>query len=159
MLLTDRRRLGILVANDIHVSRKRHIAGKSIVCINPPIEGEPVVRRGRKASGLLELSELHEMAGLPAIGRIPMNRVVPIIALTGVLFAGAQAQAVDSTGQSAISKRQMIVQVVDCMKKRMSADKNRSYNEAMKACKDQINKEGDDLSSGALVASDTSAKQ
>ena len=88
-----------------------------------------------------------------------MNRVVPIIALTGVLFAGAQAQAVDSTGQSAISKRQMIVQVVDCMKKRMSADKNRSYNEAMKACKDQINKESDDLSSGALVASDTSAKQ
>jgi hypothetical protein len=29
----------------------------------------------------------------------------------------------------------------------------------MKACKDQINKESDDLSSGALVASDTSAKQ
>jgi hypothetical protein len=88
-----------------------------------------------------------------------MNRVVPIIALTGVMFVGAQAHAVDSASQPTISKRQMIVQIVDCMKKRMSADKSRSYNEAMKACKDRINKESDDLSSGALVASDTSAKQ
>ena len=88
-----------------------------------------------------------------------MNRVVPIIALTGVMFAGAQAHAVDSTSQSTTSKRQMIVQIVDCMKKRMSADKSRSYNEAMKVCKDQINKESDDLSSGALVASDTPAKR
>jgi hypothetical protein len=88
-----------------------------------------------------------------------MKRVLPIIALTGVVFAGAQAQAVDSTSQSTMSKRQMIVQIVDCMKKRMSADKSRSYNEAMKACKDQTNKESDDLSSGALVASDTPAKQ
>lgn len=88
-----------------------------------------------------------------------MNRVVPIIALTSVMFVGAQAHAVDSTSQSTMSKRQMIVQIVDCMKKRMSADKSHSYNEAMKACKDQINRESDDLSSGALVASDTSAKR
>ena len=88
-----------------------------------------------------------------------MNRVVPIVALTGVMFVGAQAQAVDSTSQSTTSKRQMIVQIVDCMKKRMSADKSRSYNEAMKVCKDRMNKESDDLSSGALVASDTSAKR
>jgi hypothetical protein len=88
-----------------------------------------------------------------------MNRVVPIIALTSVMFVGAQAHAVDSTSQSTMSKRQMIVQIVDCMKKRMSADKSHSYNEAMKGCKDQINRESDDLSSGALVASDTSAKR
>ena len=87
-----------------------------------------------------------------------MNRVMPIIAITGVMFAGAQARAVDSPSQSTTSKRQMIVQIVDCMKKRMSADKSRSYNEAMKACKDQINRESDDLSSGALVASDARAK-
>jgi hypothetical protein len=87
-----------------------------------------------------------------------MNLVVPIIALTGVMFVGAQAHAVDSASQSTMSKRQMIVQMVDCMKKRMSADKGRSYNEAMKACKDQINRESDDLSSGALVASDTPTK-
>ena len=88
-----------------------------------------------------------------------MNRVVPIIALTAVMFAGAQAHAVDSTSQSTTSKRQMIVQIVDCMKKRMSADKSRSYNETMKVCKDRINKESDDLSSGARVASDTPAKR
>lgn len=87
-----------------------------------------------------------------------MNRVVPVIVLTGVILVGTQAHAVDSTSQSTMSKRQMIVQIVGCMRKRMSADKSRSYNEAMKACKDQINKESDDLPSGALVASDTPAK-
>jgi hypothetical protein len=85
-----------------------------------------------------------------------MNRAAPIIAVTGVMLVGAQAHGVDSASQPT-SKRQMIVQMVDCMKKRMSADKSRSYNEAMKACKDQISKESD-VSSGALVASDTSAK-
>ena len=88
-----------------------------------------------------------------------MNRGAPIIALTAVMFVGAQAHAVDSTSQSTIGKRQMIAQMLDCMKKRMSADKNRSYNEALKTCKDQINNESNNLSSGALVASDTSAKR
>jgi hypothetical protein len=87
-----------------------------------------------------------------------MNRVVPVLVLIGVIFVGTQAHAVDSTSQSTMSKRQMIVQMVGCMRKRMSANKSRSYNEAMKACKDQINKESDDLPSGALVASDTPAK-
>ena len=87
-----------------------------------------------------------------------MNRVV-LIVLTGVIFVGTQARAVDSTSQPTMSKRQMIVQMVGCMRKRMSANKSRSYNEAMKACKDQINKESDDLPSGALVASDTPAKR
>ena len=68
-----------------------------------------------------------------------MNRVVPIIALTSVMFVGAQAHAVDSTSQSTMSKRQMIAQMFECMKKRMSADKNRSYNEALKSNKDQMN--------------------
>jgi hypothetical protein len=44
------------------------------------------------------------------------------------------------------------------MKKRMSADRGSSYNAAMKACREQINKESDNLPSGALVASDTPAK-
>jgi hypothetical protein len=87
-----------------------------------------------------------------------MNRLLTVIAATGVIFAGAQALAADSVRQSTMSKRQMIVQIVGCMKKRMAANKSSSYNEAMKACKDQINKEGDTLASGALVASDTPAK-
>jgi hypothetical protein len=86
-----------------------------------------------------------------------MNRLVPIIALTGVIAVGTQAHAVDSTSQSTTSKYQTIVQLVGCMRKRMSANKGRSYNEAMKACKDQ-NKESDHLPSGALVASDIPAK-
>jgi hypothetical protein len=87
-----------------------------------------------------------------------MNRLLTIVAATGVIFAGAQALAADSVRQSTMSKRQVIVQIVGCMKKRMAANKSSSYNEAMKACKDQINKEGDTLASGALVASDTPAK-
>src|SRR6202035_5537276 len=89
--------------------------------------------------------------------RIPMNRLVPRIALTAVIAVGTQAHAVDSTSQSTTSKYQTIAQLVGCMRKRMSANKGRSYNEAMKACKDQ-NKESDHLPSGALVASDIPAK-
>ena len=89
--------------------------------------------------------------------RILMKRVVMVVALAGVIF-GAQALAVDSTSQPTMSKRQMIAQMVGCMRKRMSANKNTSYNAAMKACKDQINKQSDSFPSGALVASGTPAK-
>jgi hypothetical protein len=82
-----------------------------------------------------------------------MNRIMMIIALSGAIAIGTRALAADSTSQPAMSKRQLLAQVVECMKKRMSANKNSSYNEAMKACKEQINKESDNLSSGALVAS------
>jgi hypothetical protein len=88
-----------------------------------------------------------------------MNRVVTVIALSGVICLGPRAFAVDSISPSTMSKRQMLTQIVDCMKKRMSANKNSSYNEAMKACKDQIKKETDTLPSGTLVASDAPAKQ
>jgi hypothetical protein len=87
-----------------------------------------------------------------------MNRLVTAISITGVIFAGTQARAVDSASQSKSSKHQMAVQIVGCMKKRMSADRSSSFNEAMKACREQINKESDNLPSGALVASDTPAK-
>jgi hypothetical protein len=87
-----------------------------------------------------------------------MTRVVTMIALSGVVFVGTRALAVDSISQPTMSKRQMVAQIVGCMKKRMSANKNSSYNEAMRACKDQIKKESDNLPSGALVASDTPAK-
>jgi hypothetical protein len=88
-----------------------------------------------------------------------MNRVVTVIALGGVICVGTRALAVDSISQSTVSKRQMLAQIVGCMKKRMAADKNSSYNEALKACKDQIKRETDDSPPGALVASDTPAKR
>jgi len=87
-----------------------------------------------------------------------MNRLLTVIAATGVIFVGARAPAADSVNQSTMSKRQMIAHVVGCMKKRMAADKNSSYNGAMKACKDRINKQSDNLPPGALVASDAPAK-
>jgi hypothetical protein len=83
-----------------------------------------------------------------------MNRVMTVVAFTGMILLDTRAIAVDETGQSKMSKRQMVAQVVSCMKKRMSADRSISYNEAMKACKDQVNRENDTLAAGALVASD-----
>ena len=88
-----------------------------------------------------------------------MNRLVTVIALSGVVFASTRALAGDTPSQSPVSKRQTLAQVVGCMKKRMSANKNSSYNEAMKACKEQIRKENDNSPGGTLVASDTASKQ
>jgi hypothetical protein len=99
--------------------------------------------------------ETLDVGGIP-MNRVPMNRVVTVIASSGVIFVGTTALAADSIRQPTMSKRQMYAQIVDCMKKRMSANKNSSYNEAMKACKDQINKA---RGNGALVASDTPAKR
>ena len=90
--------------------------------------------------------------------RIPMNRVLVVIAMAGAVFWGAQALAVDSIRQPTMSKRQMVVQIVGCMKKRMSTSKTISYNETAKACKEQINKQSDNSISGTLVASDTPGK-
>jgi hypothetical protein len=87
-----------------------------------------------------------------------MNRLVAVIALAGVIFAGTRALGDESASQSRMSKRHTIVQVFDCMKKRMSHDKGTSYNEARKTCKDQVAKQGDNTSSGALVASATPPK-
>jgi hypothetical protein len=86
-----------------------------------------------------------------------MNHVLTAIAMTGLLIS-AQALAVDSTGQPSISKRQLIAQMVGCMRKQMSANNTISYNEAMKACKDQISKQTDNSASRTLVASDALAK-
>lgn len=88
-----------------------------------------------------------------------MNRVITVIALSGVIFIGTRALAADSVSRSTMSKRQMVTQIVSCMKKRMSANKNSSYNEAMKACKDEIKRENDELPSSPLVASDTAGER
>ena len=87
-----------------------------------------------------------------------MNRTMAVVALSGAMVMGARALAADPVNQSTVSKRQMYAQVIDCMKKRMSANKNSSYNEAMKACKVQI-KERSNSPAGALVASDTPPAQ
>jgi hypothetical protein len=88
-----------------------------------------------------------------------MNRIVTVIALSGMVFAGTPALAGDPPSQSPMSKRQMLVQVAGCMKRRMAADRNSSYNEALKACKEQIRKENNTLPGSPLVAADTAAER
>ena len=87
-----------------------------------------------------------------------MNRLLAVVFATGVIFIGAQSRANDSLNQSIVSKRDMIAQIASCMKKRMAADKYSSYREAMKVCKNQLNKDTDNSPPAALVASDTQAK-
>jgi hypothetical protein len=76
-----------------------------------------------------------------------MNRVSLLIATTCTLLVGAQAFAADPANPSKISRRQM----VDCMMKRMSADKVLSYNNAAKDCISQLKMQNDKLASNASV--------
>ena len=82
-----------------------------------------------------------------------MNRLVAVTAVAGMIFVGTPALGDGSAKQSTMSKRHTIVQVADCMRKRMSHDKGTSYNEARKTCKDQVARQSDNTSSDALVAS------
>lgn len=59
-----------------------------------------------------------------------MSRLLPAIALVGVVYAGLPAYAVDTVRQSTLDQRQ----VRGCMTKRMSSDRSVSYNEAKKDC-------------------------
>lgn len=88
-----------------------------------------------------------------------MVRVWLMIATGVVMLVDAQAIAGDATShQSTLSKRQMIVQVVNCMRKRMSVDKVISYNAAAKLCKNQVNDPSNNSVSLAVVATDAAAK-
>jgi hypothetical protein len=81
-----------------------------------------------------------------------------MLAMTSVASAGAQALA-DSVPPPTMTKHQMIVKTIDCMRKRMSIDRAVSYNEAAKTCRDQISKQSDKSAPGALVVSGDSTKQ
>jgi BarA-like signal transduction histidine kinase len=59
-----------------------------------------------------------------------MNRLLPAIALTCVVYAGLPAFAVDTVRQSTLDQRQ----IRGCMTKLMSSDKTLSYNEAKRDC-------------------------
>ncbi|MGA2188225.1 MAG: hypothetical protein ABSH33_06820 [Steroidobacteraceae bacterium] len=72
---------------------------------------------------------------------------------------GGLNEAAPANPPPTMTKHQMIVQTVSCMRKRMSSGKPISYHEAAKACKDQLDKQRDNSTAGALVASDAPAKQ
>jgi hypothetical protein len=87
-----------------------------------------------------------------------MGRLLVAIATTSLIFLASQAHGTDSKNQPAISKRQKISQIIGCMRRQLAADKDSTYKEAMKICKNEIDKESDNLQSDAVVASDNQVK-
>jgi hypothetical protein len=63
-----------------------------------------------------------------------MKRLLRASLLVGVICSGTAAFAVDAVRQSTAHLRQ----VRGCMAKRMSTDRSLSYNEAKKACADDL---------------------
>ncbi len=85
-----------------------------------------------------------------------MNRLPAVIAIAGGVMAtsvmtGLPAFGADST-HTLPSKRQFVSQVINCMRKRMAVDKNISYNQAAKFCKDEVTRLAAGPDSGTLVA-------
>jgi hypothetical protein len=70
-----------------------------------------------------------------------MTRTFAVIATMGALAIGAEALAVNSASPSTLARRQL----ADCVTRQMSASKTISYNEATKACKDQLKSRKDSV--------------
>jgi hypothetical protein len=87
-----------------------------------------------------------------------MTRVLTMIVMGVLMLADAPAIAGDAISQSTVSKRQTMAQVAHCMRKRMSADKDISYNAAAKVCKNQVNNQGNNSASVTVMASDSAPK-
>jgi hypothetical protein len=87
-----------------------------------------------------------------------MNRLLTAIGATVLMFVGVHACAADSIKPPTMNKRQMIVYVAGCMKKEMASGKAVSYNQAMRVCRDQMNKQLDNSVSGAILVSATPPK-
>jgi hypothetical protein len=87
-----------------------------------------------------------------------MKRVAMGFAAGGVILLSMQAFALDPVKQSPTSKRQMIKQMIDCVKKRVS-NRTESYDAAIHSCRDALNKQEEDSQSESLIiASDMPAK-
>jgi len=87
-----------------------------------------------------------------------MNRLLTAVVSTGAICFALQAFAADSDNQSTMSERQQIAQIVDCMRVRMSANKDSSYKDAFKACKKQVIKGSDNVPPDAVEVSGTQPK-
>ena len=86
-----------------------------------------------------------------------MQRVAMGIAVGSLIFLSMQASADDSTTQSWVSKRQMLGEVIDCVKQRVS-NRTVTYDAAIRACKDEVNRQ-EGNSSASLIASGVAAKR
>jgi hypothetical protein len=87
-----------------------------------------------------------------------MNRLFAMVATMGATVLAGQVHAIDSNNPPTMSRREMVAQIAACMKKRISANKDSSYRDAFKACRNQLKKDSEAAESGALVASDPEAK-
>ena len=86
-----------------------------------------------------------------------MKRLTVILAMAGAVVATAPAFASDWKAQPLAVKRQMVSQMISCMKKRMSNDRLISYNQASKECRETVEGQLEKSTSGPLVAADTGA--
>jgi|ERR1700691_1187188 hypothetical protein len=84
-----------------------------------------------------------------------MNRAIKVIVVTGAILVGTQAIAQDTLSQPTLSKRQMVLQVIGCMRKEMAADRSISYNAAARECKAQVTRSNDHSAPDTLVAAST----
>jgi hypothetical protein len=78
------------------------------------------------------------------------------MAATSLMLIGTQALCADPPARPRTSRHQ----IADCITKRMSASRTVSFNEATKACKDQLKAQGENLTSNtsANSSANTSAK-
>jgi hypothetical protein len=86
-----------------------------------------------------------------------MKRLSLILAVAGTVGATSHAFASDFKAQPLAVKRQMVSQVISCMKRRMSTDRQVSYNQASKECRETVEGQLEKSTSGPLVAADTGA--
>lgn len=67
------------------------------------------------------------------------------------MLAGSTAYAAHAP-HSFSAKRQAAVQIASCMKRRMTESRHISYNEAGRACRDEVFKQMDGGNAGPMVA-------
>jgi hypothetical protein len=99
------------------------------------------------------------MIGRQLTGEKPMNRLPVVIAIAGGTIASMYAPAARSATLHVSAKRLTMIQVNDCMTKRMYADRQISYNDAARVCKQWVYQQMGISASGPLVAADTSGKR
>jgi len=92
-----------------------------------------------------------------------MKRLTLVLAAASAVLATSQTFASDSNTsdwkrQPLAVKRQMVTQMLACMKKRMCGDRLISYNQASKLCRDEVQGRVDKASAGPLVADTVQAK-
>jgi hypothetical protein len=81
-----------------------------------------------------------------------MKRLPLILGCATAVLANSHAFSSDWKGQPLAVKRQMASQLISCMKKRMYGDRQISYNEAAKRCRDEVQGQLEKSSVGPLVA-------